>query len=296
MRQIDLMIVGAQKAATTSLKNYLGKHPSLITHNLTEFAFFANDEEYLEGFEHAFKKYFPETFSHSAKKIIAKNASLYENEEALTRLYEHNPDCLIVLIIRNPIERAYSSYNMERESGWYTKPWSAISTSLTNFSKGEKDQMFRLFIELGLYSEHLKKILRFFPKQQVQIILFDELKSDPSAVCARLFRRLEVNDSIVVDTTVIHNPTKKARSKKMGRFLIWLMNNENPLKIIAKKILPTKTFLKIRDWLFKANTGDTIAKLPPMSPEILGELTAFFKPYNDELQMMTGLKLGHWNE
>ncbi|MEP7128064.1 MAG: sulfotransferase domain-containing protein, partial [Chitinophagales bacterium] len=165
MQPIDLMIAGAQKAATTSLKNYLGQHPALLSHDFTEFAFFVNEEEYAAGFDSALKRYFPAFHQQEEQKLIAKNAGLYTNETALRRLHEHNPKCILVLIIRNPVDRAYSSYNMEKESGWYTAPWSAISQSLSDFKQGEKDQMFRLFIELGLYADHLKKIYRIFPQQ-----------------------------------------------------------------------------------------------------------------------------------
>lgn len=296
MERIDLMIAGAQKAGTTSLKNYLGKHPALVTHAMTEFAFFVNEEEYREGFPHAMKKYFPDEAVGAGKKIIAKNAGLYIDDKALQRLYDHNPECIVVFIIRHPVERAYSSFNMERESGWFKKPWSDIAESLSKFNHGEKDQMFRLFIELGLYAEHLKKILRIFPRQQCHLILFDELKSDPAAVCTRLFRLLAVDDSVKVDTSAIHNPTNKVRSKGLGRFLIWLMENDNPVKIFAKKLLPMNTFVKIRNWLFSINTSSIVVAQPSMPPEIREQLIAFFKPYNDELALMTGLKLEHWNE
>lgn len=296
MEHIDLMIAGAQKAGTTSLKNYLGKHPSLVTHAMTEFAFFVNEEEYREGFPQAMRKYFPDAATIEGKKLIAKNAGLYIDETALQRLYDHNPDCIVVFIIRHPVERAYSSYNMERESGWFRHPWAGISASLTKFKNGEKDQMFRLFIELGLYAEHLKKIRRIFPLNQCEVVLFEDLKSDPAAICARLFRLLAVDASVTVDTSSIHNPTKKVRSKSMGRFLIWLMANDNPIKIFAKKLLPATTFVKIRNWLFRMNTSATLAAPVAMPPELREQLIAFFKPYNDELALMTGLNLDHWNK
>jgi len=52
---IDLMIIGAQKAGTTSLKNYLGEHPEICTHERIEFMFFVNEQEYKQGYKKIFK-------------------------------------------------------------------------------------------------------------------------------------------------------------------------------------------------------------------------------------------------
>lgn len=296
MAQIDLMIAGAQKAGTTSLKNYLGTHPGLITHQALEFAFFVDDQEYREGFMKALKRYFPVAASFAGKKIVAKNAGIYSNGIALQRLQQHNPLCEIILVLRNPVDRAYSSYNMERESGWYTKPWNNISASLRDFKNGERDQMFRLFIELGLYAEQLKKIYHYFPQKQVELILFEELKSHPAMVCAKVFKKAGLDSSIVPDTSRIFNPTKKVRSKKMGKFLIWLMDNENPLKKISKKVLPQRMVSKLGNLLFKANTSTQLAVKEKMPESIRRQLIDFFKPYNEELEAMTGLNLKHWDE
>jgi hypothetical protein len=293
--KIDLMIVGAQKAGTTSLKNYLGQHPAIVTHEVTEFAFFVQDNEYKEGFERALKKYFRREDLAAGKKIIAKNAAIYGNEKALYRLQQHNPECIIVLVIRDPVGRAYSSYNMEYESGWFTEKWSNIIDSIQKFREGEKDQMFRLFIELGMYSEQLKKIYRHFPKEQVEIVFFEDMKTDSAAICKRLFKKTGTDESFIPDTSFIFNPATKVRSKKMGKLLIRLMANENPLKRAAKVVLPQQVFARIRQWLWDANTGKTIQAPEPMSPEIRKALVDFFQTYNEELEQLTGLSVKRWN-
>src|SRR5947207_6748656 len=129
-RKIDLMIVGAQKSGTTSLKNYLGQHPQIATHLQTEFSFFIHEKEWSQGLNSVFKKKFSDAQQDRSKKIIAKSAGMYVDEEALQRLKASNPDCIVVLLMRNPVERAYSSYLMEVSSGWFDEPWSSIKTSL----------------------------------------------------------------------------------------------------------------------------------------------------------------------
>ena len=96
------MIIGAQKAGTTSLKNYLGEHPQIVTHPHTECSFFASDDEYNEGFEKGFVRYFGGEKDFQDKVIVGKNVTISFREFALKRLAQHNPNCKIVFILRNP--------------------------------------------------------------------------------------------------------------------------------------------------------------------------------------------------
>ena len=292
--KIDLMIVGAQKAGTTSLKNYLGQHPDVVTHEQNEFAYFVRDEEFEKGIGHAFNYYFPKNKISHSKKIVAKNVGIYYNETALKRLHDHNPDCIIVLLIRHPTDRAYSSYKMEKHSGWYHKSWGDIIDSVKKFQLGEKDQMFRLFIELGMYAEQVKKIYRYFPKEQVIILPFEDLKQYPDKICTDLFSQIKINPEFNSNTSTVYNPTQKPKSTTIARLLIWLSYNKNPIKKISKRILPQKVFRRISNFLLQSNQGRKADE--PMSGEVRKFLIDFFEPYNRELEKITGLNLSTWNK
>lgn len=291
--KIDLMIVGAQKAGTTSLKNYLGQHPAIITHLQTEFTFFIEEKEYSEGIESTFNKYFSDVVSDSLRTIVAKSAAMYFNEKSLQRLRASNPNCQVVMLLRNPVERAYSSYLMEVNSGWFDQPWSDIKNSLQKFKHGEKDQMFRLFIELGLYAEHLEKIYRCFPKEQVLILSFEDLKINPVEICKTIFRRMGIDDSFIPETSKRFNPSKRPHAKHLSKLVTWLRFNNNPLKRVFKFILPPATFTQLGHWI-----TDSISK--SHQPESMDRglqllLSDFFKPYNVELEKMTGMNFRHWD-
>ena len=68
-RKIDIAIIGAQKAGTTSLKNYLGEHSEVTTHPHTEFSFFADEDQFESGYNNVFEKYF-------GTKLIRANQKL----------------------------------------------------------------------------------------------------------------------------------------------------------------------------------------------------------------------------
>ncbi|HYV91958.1 MAG TPA: sulfotransferase [Chitinophagales bacterium] len=293
-RKIDLMIVGAQKSGTTSLKNYLGKHPQIATHLQTEFSYFLHEKEFANGLDNIFKKNFSDALQDRSKKIIAKSAGMYVNEEALQRLKASNPDCLVVLLMRNPVERAYSSYLMEINSGWFDEPWSAIKTSLQKFEKGEKDQMFRLFIEMGMYAEQLKKIYRCFPKERVLIFHFEDLSSDALSICKTIFTKLGIDDTFVPDTSQRYNPANRPRAKGLSKMVHWLRFNHNPVKRFFKFILPSSTFIHFGQWVTR--TVSIPHQPQSMDPELQKLLSDFFRPYNKELEKMTGQNFDRWNQ
>jgi hypothetical protein len=294
-RKVDVMIIGAQKAGTTSLKNYLGQHPSIITHLQTEFSFFLVEKEYDGGIETAFKNYFSDADPNSdnTKKVVAKSAGMYVNELSMQRLKASNPNCLIVLLLRNPVDRAYSSYLMEVNSGWFDESWSTIKSSLKKFRNGERDQMFRLFIEMGMYADQLKKIYRCFSKEQVLIFNFDDLKKNPSAVCKKIFSAMDTDAAFIADTSQRFNPSKRPRAKQLSKIVTWMRFDNNPVKQLLKFILPPSSFIQFGHWV--TNSVSRQNRLPTMDSEVRLLLCEFFKPYNNALQDMTGMDFEQWN-
>ncbi|MDE0685767.1 MAG: hypothetical protein OXI63_22795, partial [Candidatus Poribacteria bacterium] len=74
--KIQLMIVGAQKAGTSSLLRYLAQHPDIHTHAQPEMTFFLQDREYSRGYQWASAKYFAGEYDHAEvadKRLLAKN-------------------------------------------------------------------------------------------------------------------------------------------------------------------------------------------------------------------------------
>ncbi len=291
MRNIDLMVIGAQKAGTTSLKNYLNEHPEILGHPQLEFAFFKDDKIYANGYEQEFLKHFTEGDIKNAKIVVAKSAAIYASEKALKRLYDHNPECKLVFVVREPVARAHSSYLMEKFNGWLKRDFSELKTIID--TQNFNDVMYRLFIRLGLYSEHLKVIYKYFPNGQVKIILFEEFKTDPLSICKEIFEWMKIDTSFAPSIEQVHNVTKKSRSRLFTKILISLRKNNNPFKRVAKLILPYKVFTGIGNFLIKMNKSTK--KPASISSEMKEYLYQYFKPYNEELQKITQISLDVWD-
>ena len=290
--KIDLMIIGAQKAGTTSLQNYLNEHPEILGHPQIEFGFFKDDAMYANGYEKEFSRHFTAGNINTAKAVVAKNTGMYDSEKALERLRQHNPDCKLVFIVREPVSRAYSSYSMEKFNGLLTRDFSEIKDVIEE--KRFDDMMYRFFIRLGLYSEFLKSIYKFFPENQVKIVLFEKLGKDPAGVCREIFQWLNIDPSFTPGTEKEYNKTQKPKSVLVSNILMRLRSNDNVIKKVAKKVLPYKVFTRLGTFLIESNKSSKRTK--PISPEIKEYLHRFFDPYNKELEELAKINIEGWRK
>lgn len=287
------MIIGAQKAGTTSLLHYLGEHPDCFSHPQKELGYFTDDKEYNDGLDRVFRKYYAD-LSESHKKVIGKNASLLTNKVGLQRLKDINPDCQIVVILRNPVERTYSSYLMEKNYSAVKFKFEELPDLINKHAKNDESWGFNFFIDFSLYAHHLKDLYSFFPKEQVTVILYRELKSDATGVCREIFEKLGVDPNFKPNVAVKHNETKKTRSLTYSMMVMRLLKNNNPIKRFLKLFIPEKNSHKYGDLLRNINKVEE--RYEPIDPKVKDYLIGFYKPHNDELEQMIGKDLSDWNK
>ncbi len=292
--KIDVMIVGAQKAGTTSLLRYFGEHPECIAHPQKEFAYFLEPNQYKNDFTIAFSKYFANIECSPNKKIVAKSAGLYSNENAIKRLYEHNPLCKIILILRNPVERAYSSYLMEKNYGSAKFDFSELPHLINSHLEKDESWGFSFFIDYGLYVNYLKLIYSYFPKEQVSVVLYRDFKNSPKEICSSLFKKIGVDSSFAPDTDVKHNVTLKTRSTVVARAIKHILKRDGLVRKTLTQLIPSNKTYKYGELLREANK--TNQKYSTMNSEVRQFLIDFYKPYNLELEKLIGQDLSEWNK
>lgn len=289
-KKISLMIIGAQKAGTTSMKNYLGQHPALQVHPHKELSYFFDPAEYSKGFDTALRKYYNHPFD--STRLIAKNAGLYVSENGIKRLKEHNPDCKLVIILRNPVERTYSSYLMEKNYGAINGTFESIEPILR---KGDTtDWRYEFFIGMSLYQKHLSMIYNYFPKEQVRIVRYEDFKSSSAETCRELFAWMNIDKEFKPDTNVKYNVTHINRSPSYGRLVAQLLRNQNPIKRIFRKLMPGKMDYKVGEMLRNINkTNKLYGKIPDSMTKLLIE---YYAPHNEKLSDLTGIDFSDWNK
>ncbi|WP_353686678.1 sulfotransferase [Thermodesulfovibrio sp. 3462-1] len=201
----NFFIVGAQKAGTTSLYEYLKEHPEIYMSPVKEPHYFAKDLDY-ENMRRDMKRTtifirtleeYLELFNgvKNEKAIGEASPSYLYSKVAAYEIKKFNPDAKVIMILRDPVERAYSHYLMNLRDG-LTSEKDFIKEVLSDLKKPKKGWgISHLYIELGLYYEQVKRYLDTFPKDNVKILLYEDFKLNTYEVIKDIFSFLGVENN-----------------------------------------------------------------------------------------------------
>ena len=303
VRKIRLMIVGAQKSGTSSLLRYLAQHPDIHTHAQPEMTFFLQTREYTRGYEWAFTKYFAGEHTDAEiedKQLIAKNVMVMHSPEVMQRIYEHNPEIHLVVLLREPVARAYSAYWWARRRGW--ENIKTYEEALAAEEARINEDWFKwrqcAYQYNGIYYPHVKNLITQFGTNRVHCILTDDLKEDAEAVCLQLFNHIGVGTDFKPVIGERHNQAAMPRSERFNYLFTQFLASHNPLRKAIRKLLPDATAYKLRktvlDWNDKLQ-NDANSTPPPLNPETQERQMAYFKPFNEQLAELLGRDLSFWN-
>lgn len=285
-KEIDFMIIGSQKAGTSSLLYYLSQHPKILVHHTYEFVYFFQDDVYEQGYENAFKHNYKQE-GQEDKFLLAKNVMVMYSHEALKRLYEHNPDVKIIIVLRNPVSRAYSSF-------WYAKTTGrevattfeeAINKGKTEATNNKYIQQNLQYLEMGEYARYIKTVMEIFPAENVKVIIFEEFIKNLKAGLNEVVTYLNLQ-SFEFDTTKKVNESRAAKSQ-------FIANITAPGKKSKwTKLIPIKYRNKLRKLLTKHNSKPFV--VPPMNEATQEELNLYYKPHNASLSGILNKDV-NWN-
>lgn len=201
------LIIGAQKSGTTALYEYLSKHPCLKPSSIKEIDFFSCNEIYNKGYDY-YHSHFVQDVDEN-KLFFEASPSYLNNEDAPERIYKYNPMIKLVAVLRNPVDRAFSAWNMYVNNyrsnpdwfyNWMVRSDSGYAdrkvlrrnaNSMMNFLVYVNEEMDAyksgVFIESpvlshGLYSKQLNNYLRFFERNQIFLVENTALKNDTMVI------------------------------------------------------------------------------------------------------------------
>ncbi|HWJ63534.1 MAG TPA: sulfotransferase [Acidimicrobiales bacterium] len=207
----ELIIVGAKRGGTTSLWKYLADHPGVLptfpkAENIKGTYFF--DEEWSQG-ERWYRSHFPtdRARAKAAKELgydpIAFEASPYYlfHPHAPDRARQVAPDALIVALLRDPVERAFSHYKERRN---HTEPLSFAEALAAEEERtaGEEARMLadpavvspahrhQTYLAQSRYAPMLERWFAAFPRDQVLVTAAEDFYADPQAFCDEITDRV----------------------------------------------------------------------------------------------------------
>ncbi|MGH9436880.1 MAG: sulfotransferase domain-containing protein, partial [Terriglobia bacterium] len=222
----DFIIIGAQKAGTTSLFSYLRQHPQLLPSCVKEIHFFdgglnPNIDNFGKG-QAWYRAHFPLRKNLGADQKTFEASPLYIfNPLAPRRIFELIPEVKIIALLRNPTERAISDYFHERRGNRESLPiYEALQQedkrleSVIN-SKDFKNSVFirHSYKSRGLYKEQLERYLGFFPRQRILLLGSEKFFADPNEALRRVFEFVEVEPEFKVKNLKPRNVSNASRSE-----------------------------------------------------------------------------------
>lgn len=207
----DFFVIGAQKAGSTALYEYLKKHPAIIACNIKEHHFFSCDNRYEQGFEF-YRSLFPQKTR--GKLTFDASPSYLHNEKACERIWKYNPQAKIIILLRDPVKRAYSAWNMYRKRymenrEWFFDNWlNYCSQDNVSYRRRTDAQLydFRAYIEaemqadkcsneifeapivpLGRYYHQVVRYQQRFPRENILIIESESFYNQTAARMNQVF-------------------------------------------------------------------------------------------------------------
>ncbi len=193
----NFFIVGTVKGGTTSLYEYLKQHPQVFMASPKEPHFFSNlkpSQEYLGKRVVSNRADYLSLFkeaSHFNAVGEASTSYLWEKETPY-RIKKCIPNAKIIIILRDPIDRAFSHYLMDVRDGLQDRPF--YDALLEDYSATEKGYFIsHLYVELGMYYKQVKRYIDAFGRQSLLILSFDDFKRDSGMVFGKVARFLEID-------------------------------------------------------------------------------------------------------
>lgn len=200
---VNFVIAGVQKSGTSALASFLSQHPDCYIPPIKEVHLFdAEDwggdesvEEINARYERAFEDF-------NAQRTVGDATPIYiYMPEVISAIYKYNPHIKIILLLRDPVERAISHYRMEKNRGNEALPL-FLAILLEPFRliacKGSRRQSsarrLHSYADRSRYTSQLKNLFLHFPKNQVLLLKTQELREDHQSTLSRVFAFLSIPD------------------------------------------------------------------------------------------------------
>ena len=211
----NFIIIGTVRSGSTSLYYNICEHPSVLQAAYDEIGYF--DSNYDLGINW-YQSMFPT--QNEMKKIERKAKFAITGEdtpfyfwkkEVVERIFETLPNVKLIVICRNPIDRAYSNYHLGVRYGSENLSFEdSIEDEIKfmdNHTLRESLDRNRSYLSKGLYAKQLEHWRKIFPREQIHILSTEEMEQKPQETLIKIFKFLEIPEY------TIKNPQKQKSAK-----------------------------------------------------------------------------------
>jgi hypothetical protein len=296
----NFLIVGAAKSGTSSLHNYLNQHPEVFMPSFNKEGMKVKEPRFLikdlvenrlhngvwnwEEYQSLFDKVTDE-------KAIGESTVLYLYyfKEAIKNIkYRLDEDVKIIIMLRNPVERAFSAYTHVARS---VKEQLSFEEALgIEHERLELDSTLTpmvMYKDMGLYYNMVKAYFDNF--EDVHIIMYEDFKSNTAKVVEKTLEFLGVDSKVSLDTGSKHNVGGKSWKPP---FVKHFFMKDNLVKKVFRMIFSFSLRKKVRIFL----ESILKQKSKPITKETRENLVVFFKEDVSKLEQLLQINLKYWKE
>jgi hypothetical protein len=276
----NFIIAGVPRGGTTSLQAYLRQHPDVYICR-GEPRYFLLPEDNFAGdigirvTIHNLQDYLALFDEVIGEKAIGEKSPFYIFSEVAThRIRATIPEAKIIMVLRNPVERAYSGYWLAARNG---NDVGTLEEYFADLNPG---------IWNGGYSKHLSRWYDVFPGDQLKVIIFDDLKTDSLKVYQELCQFLEIDETFVPDLTR-RNQGGAPQNQLLARFYHAVRGNRVARKL--ERYVPSALHDRFTELRLK-----NISKPPRIPDDLAQKLGAYYRDDIVRLEDILQRNLSSW--
>lgn len=286
--KVDFFIVGAPKSGTTSLYHYLDEHPQVEMSTQKEPDYFSDAAIQKQGLYYGnnridtVEKYYS-LFNVKGKNVIFGEASVsylfYKN--VASDIKKYNVNAKIIIMLRNPIDRAFSHYLMDYRLGLVSDSFEEI---IYKTSVNKKAHLYyQQYIQISEYAKQIARYYKEFDADKIMLIDYEDFKKDVGKIVKSVYNFLGINEEYRAEINKKHN-TFTMPKNKLIRFIYSFVFIRNILTFL----FPESLVKSIRSVLFKQN------KKPKLSDDTREYLKHFFKDDIMEVSQLLHKDFSKW--
>lgn len=212
--KIDFIGIGAAKSGTTWLADNLRNHPEIFIPEKKELIYFNKMMPYKETTQN-YRYGKPIDWYHSFFKNAGPNRikgefspQYFTSLEAVKKIYQYNPDIKLLVMLRNPVEVAFSSYFYFIQIG-----------EIKPISFNDAIKKYDWVLNSGCYFKYLKRYFEQFPGKSIKILLFDNVTKKPEVLYKEALDFLSLNEFYPDSLYRTSNKTKKNKYQFLNFFI-----------------------------------------------------------------------------
>ena len=295
----NFLIVGAAKCGTSSLHNYLNQHSDIFMPTFNNEGMKVKEPRFLikDLVQNRLPKGVWNWDEYQAlfddienQKCLGESTVLYLYfyEHAIKNIKKYlGEDVKIIIMLRNPIYRAYSAYSFASRTMQENQSFkNAIDSAYNRYENDKSVSPMILYKELGKYSDMVEAYHKSF--SHIHVVLYDDFVKNTKKEVKKVFDFLGVADEEVDTKKALNSGGKKWKSSFMKNLLM----GNNLFKIIFKLLFPAKLRFLVKETIKKI----FMEKADEMDNDVKNELLHYFKADIQKLEKLINKNLSEWKK